>query len=353
MRREVRLLKAKAISSLLLSIEHFNRPWDLGRSDAVLILMDHSFEMLLKASILHRGGRIRDPRERNTIGFDTCIRRALSTGHLRFLTEEQALVLQSINGLRDAAQHHLVDLSESQLYFHAQSGVTLFRDLLESVFQERLSDHLPERVLPISTRPLTDPATMFSDEVEQIRVLLAPGTRRHAEAQARLRSLAIVNGAIQGQLLQPSDGELAKLTTRVQAGDSLEQVFPGICAVEFSVEGSGHQVSLRITKKAGIPVSLVPEGTPDSGVVAVRRVDELGFYNLGHRDLALKVGLTTNKTTAAIALLRLKADPDCFKVFMIGATRHQRYSQHAVERIQQLLTEKSPDQIWSEYRTNL
>lgn len=88
MRKEVKLLKEKATNSLLLSIEHFNRPWDRGRSEAVLILLDHSFEMLLKASILHRGGRIREPREKNTIGFDACIRRALSNPTVRFLIDE-------------------------------------------------------------------------------------------------------------------------------------------------------------------------------------------------------------------------------------------------------------------------
>jgi len=32
--------------------------------------------------------------------------------------------LQTINGCRDTAQHHLLDISEQQLYIHAQSGVT-------------------------------------------------------------------------------------------------------------------------------------------------------------------------------------------------------------------------------------
>ena len=63
MRRESRLLFTKAVDSLVLSIDHYNRPWDRGRIDAVLILLDHSFEMLLKAAILHRGGAIqRDAR---------------------------------------------------------------------------------------------------------------------------------------------------------------------------------------------------------------------------------------------------------------------------------------------------
>jgi hypothetical protein len=101
-----------SLNSLILSVEHFNRRWDQGRTDAVLMFMDHSFEMLLKAGILHRGGHIREPGQKNTIGFDHCVRRALSDGKVKFLTDEQALTLQAINGLRDAAQHHLVDISE-------------------------------------------------------------------------------------------------------------------------------------------------------------------------------------------------------------------------------------------------
>lgn len=350
MKKEVRLLKGKAAASLLLSIEHFNRPWNVGRSDAVLILLDHAFEMILKSAIMHRGGRIRDPREKNTIGFDACIRRALSTPKVQFLSEEQALVLQTINGLRDAAQHHLVDLSETQLYFHAQAGVTLFRDILRDVFDERLAELLPERVLPISTIAAVDPLIMFTEELEEVRRLLAPRTRRHAEAEARLRSLAIMDGAIQGEHVQPGVSQLRHLTAKIRNGASLNEIFPGISGIDFSVDGAGPQVSLRITKKEGVPVTIVPEGTPGSGVVAVRRVDELGFYNLGHRELSKKLNLTQNKTTAAIQVLDLKNDPDCYKTFKIGAMHHQRYSQNAVAKIQHLLESRSPDDVWQQYR---
>ena len=48
MRREVRHLKQRAIDSLMLSIELFNRPHDGGRVEGVLIHADHAFEMLLK-----------------------------------------------------------------------------------------------------------------------------------------------------------------------------------------------------------------------------------------------------------------------------------------------------------------
>ena len=58
MKGEARLLLEKACDSLLLGIEKFNCPFERGRLTSVLISLDHAFEMLLKASILHRGSRI-------------------------------------------------------------------------------------------------------------------------------------------------------------------------------------------------------------------------------------------------------------------------------------------------------
>jgi hypothetical protein len=102
MKRQTKSLLEKAVDSLVLSVELFNRPHDKGRPTATLILLDHAFEMLLKAAILHKGGRIRERRAKHTIGFDACVRVALSNGDVKFLSDEQALLLQSVNGLRDA-----------------------------------------------------------------------------------------------------------------------------------------------------------------------------------------------------------------------------------------------------------
>ena len=54
MRKESRTLHAKAVDSLVLAVDHFNRAWDRGRTEAVLILLDRSFELLLKAIIVAR-----------------------------------------------------------------------------------------------------------------------------------------------------------------------------------------------------------------------------------------------------------------------------------------------------------
>jgi len=350
MRREAKLLLGKACDALVLSIELFNRPHDRGRVSSTLIQLDHGFEMLMKAAILHRDGRIREKRAKETIGFDACVRRSLSDGTIKYLSEEQALVLQTINGLRDAAQHHLLDISEGQLYVHVQSGVTLFRDILKSVFKQELSCHLPTRVLPVSTSPPTDLATLFDAEVAEIKKLLGPGKRRQVEALARLRPLAILDGTIRGEKGQPSDADLRRLGKDVQGGKEWGDVFQGAAAVEITADGAGPGLSLRISKKEGTPIHLVAEGTPGAHVVAVKRVDELGFYSLGAKQLAEKVGLTMPKAVAVVDHLGLRDDRNCYKEIRVGKVLFKRYSQSALERIKEALKEESAEEIWKKRR---
>jgi len=350
MKRETRLLLDKASDSLLLSVELFNRPHDRGRVSGVLIFLDHAFEMLLKATILHRGGRIREKRAKETIGFDKCVRVGLSDGNIKSLTEEQALTVQTINGLRDAAQHHLLDISEGQLYLHAQAGVTLFRDLPKRVFDKDLRRYLPNRVLPVSTSPPTDLTTLFDSEIEEIKKLLSPRRRRHIEAEARLRPLAIIDAAVRGEKVQPSTGDLRRISRELYAGKTWQEVFAGAGAIEISADGSGPMLSLRLSKKDGIPTQLVPEGTPGASVIALRRVNELDYYSLGARQLGEKLGLTTPKVVAVVDYLGIRKDSECYKEFKIGSILHKRYSPRAIENMKAALQEKSVDEIWASCR---
>lgn len=185
MKKKARLLLSKAIESLILCTDHFNRPWDDGRTHAVLIFLDHSFEMLLKAAIIERGGKIHEKGAAETIGFDKCVRKCYSDASVQFLTDEQVLTLQAINGYRDAAQHYLLDISEQHLYLQAQAGLTLFKDVLKEVFNIEIYSRLPKRVLPLSTTPPTDLHGLFSTEVGEVKRLLEPGKRRGVEASAK------------------------------------------------------------------------------------------------------------------------------------------------------------------------
>lgn len=348
MKRESKMLLQKACDSLLLAIELFNRPHDRGRISGTLIFLDHAFEMFMKAAILHKGGRIRDKRAKETIGFDACVRRSLSDGRLKYLTEEQALTIQTINGLRDAAQHHLLDISEAQLYIHIQSGVTLFRELLKEVFGKELNSYLPERVLPVSTSAPLNLMTLFDNEVDEVRKLLQPGRRRRVEALSRLRPLAILDATIRGEKRQPSDGDLRRISKRLE-NEEWQTVFPGVAAIEIVADPNLPSISLRLSKKDGVPIRLVPEGTPGATVVAVKRVNELDYYNLSATQLAGHLDLTVPKLIAIVECIGLRSDSDCYREFRIGSALHKRYSQKAISRIRESLEEKTVDEYWHEY----
>ncbi|MHB1756769.1 MAG: DUF3644 domain-containing protein [Leptospirillum sp.] len=347
MKKESKLLLEKSYDSLLLSIELFNRPQDRGRVCGTLIQLDHSFEMLLKAAIVQRGGKIRDTGARETIGFDKCVRRGLSDSLVKFLNEEQALTLQIINGLRDAAQHHLLDISESHFYLHVQSGVTLFRDLLKSVFDKDPANFLPNRVLPVSTSPFMDLSTLFEFECDNIKSLLGPRRRKQIEVEARLRPLAILDSTIRGEKGQPSSTELRNTRRELLSGKKWPEIFSGVAAVEMTSSGSGPTISLRISKKEGIPIQLVPEGTHGAGVVATKRVNDFDFYNLGAKQLAKKLEISVCKTVAVVDHFKLRSDPECYKEFKSGSMVLKKYSPKSIEKIREYLKYESADAIWA------
>jgi hypothetical protein len=234
---------------------------------------------------------------------------------------------------------------------HVQSGVTLFRDLLKSVFQQELACQLPERVLPVSISPPTNLATLFGSEIAAIKKLLRPGRRRRIEAMARLRPLAILDATIQGEKGQPSDADLRRIGKEVLDGKTWGDVFKGAASVEITTDGAGPGLSLRLSKKEGIPIHLVAEGTPGASVVAVKRVDELGFYNLGAKQLAEKVGLTMPRTIAVVDHLGLRDKPDCYKEIRIGKSIFKRYSQKAIGEIEEALKKESAEQIWAKRKS--
>lgn len=346
MKKEAKHLYLKGIDSLTLSIELFNRPNDCGRIHGVLILMDHAFEMLLKACIISKGGKIKEKGAKETIGFSACIRKGFSDSTIKFLSDTDVLTLQTINGLRDAAQHYTLEMSEQYLYFQAQAGLTLFRDIAKNVFNIDLKTQLPVRVLPLSTTPPLDIQAFFTSEIQDIKLLLAPKSRKKIEATEKLRALAIMENAIQGNESQPSDSELKLLANRLSKSTSWIQLFPSVSTLSFTQNGYGPSLDLRITKTEGVPVTIVPEGTPGAGVVAIKRVNELDFYSLGRDQLAKKIGLTGPKTTAAVKYFKIKEDIDCFKQLKVGNVPFDRYSQKAIQKIKEGLESITIEEIW-------
>lgn len=90
---------------------------------------------------------------------------------------------------------------------------------------------------------------------------------------------------------QPSDSELDKIVKRINDGEEWRAIFPGVATLAIDPDPAGPGISLKITKKEGEAVQLVAEGTPGATVIAVRKIDELGYYSLGFEDLRKKLGI--------------------------------------------------------------
>jgi hypothetical protein len=135
---------------------------------------------------------------------------------------------------------------------------------------------------------------------------------------------------------------------KVKAGKSWRDLFPGIASLELSTSTEeGIPVAIRITKKEGEAVHLVPEGTPGAMIVSVKRVNELDFYSLGLKDLADKMKISRPRTLALVKHLNLQSSSEYFKVVQIGGVTFKRYSMKALDELQKALKAVDMDKIWS------
>jgi hypothetical protein len=73
MKRKTRKFLDRRKESLILGVEIFNRPSEIGRVEGVLLMMNHAFEMLLKAVVFEKTGRIRAKHDKYNYGFEKCM----------------------------------------------------------------------------------------------------------------------------------------------------------------------------------------------------------------------------------------------------------------------------------------
>jgi hypothetical protein len=352
-KKEAQHLLEKSLDSLTLAIELFNRPQEQGRSSAVVILLDHSFEMFLKAALLHRGGTIRETNAHNTISLKVSVGRALSDGAVKFLDEDQAMTIRMINGVRDACQHHLADLCEEQLYLHIQSGVTLLRDLIQTVFQKDLTNYLPRRVLPISTIAPTSIEMIFDSQMAEVKKLLAPGRRKKAEAMEILRPIAVLERSLQDREGQPSNRELEKLANGLKKSDDWRNVFRDVATLTVDSQAVGHRVDLRFSKNGGAPVQIVKAGEDTNIIVGKQVVNILDFYNLTPTKFKDRLGVSMNRFTAYSRYLKLEENNEHFYLLKVGKQEHKRFSQKALSFARDQLgkmSDQEKDEIYERHR---
>jgi hypothetical protein len=345
LRREARILKLKSIRSLRRSAEAFNSFDDEGRVTAVLLHLQHAFEMLLKAALVDRRLSVFDEAQGKSIGFNRCVN--LSGEHLG-VTESEAGLLRAVDALRDQEQHWFAEVSEGLLYAHVRAAVTLFDELLDRTMADRLTNYLPLRVLPISAEPPRDIQILLDEEYTQIAQLLQPGRRRRAEARARIRCLLALEAHISDAVVV-STRDVQRVERPIRAGRPRDDVFPRLRGLVTEVDGEGLRVRVHFAKTGGPGVHYVPADDP--GVAAaVREVDLQKKYHVSKEELARLLELTEPRCLALRRKVGIDDDDSCRHDFVFGRSTHRMYSDNAVVAMKKAKLELDMDEVWREHR---
>ncbi|QIG44135.1 hypothetical protein G5V58_16355 [Nocardioides anomalus] len=239
LKRQATMFKDVAVESLTLSIELFNRPSGVAREHAIIMLLAHSFEMLLKSIIFQARGTVRDKGEALSHSLNRCIDIAVDS--IKVVRPDERTLLLAIKQDRDCATHDLIAMSEDLLWVHMRGGITIFTRLLKDEFGEELTDLLPGRVIPVSAAPPTDLAALVEGELAAIAKLLEPGRRRAAEAGARLRPFLSLDGSVTGRSDQPTEAEVAAAEKQLRGGDGLADGVSWASSVEHWLRFAGRR----------------------------------------------------------------------------------------------------------------
>ncbi|MFI7618273.1 DUF3644 domain-containing protein [Nonomuraea terrae] len=346
LKQEARVLKKKALSSLVAATEAFNSPHDIGRSTKVLLHLQHSFEMLIKAALVQANVMVFDSHLGRSWGFETCIKHAL--GHPKIqLSDSDAGTLRAIDAMRDDEQHWFNFVSEQLLYLHARAGVTLFDDILQRMFKEELTTYLPHRVLPISVDPPRDLALVLDEEYTQIAALMSPGRRARHEACARIRTLLAMEAHVEPDT-RVSTKDVARVERGIRNGNPRELVFPRLEEISTTVDGHGITITVHFTKKQGAPVRYVADDTVPAA--AIREVDLQRKFHRSATDLAIALKLTGPRSAALRQHLGIDANESCSHEFVFGSQRHRRYSDNAFVLMRDALVSIDMEAVWQAHK---
>jgi hypothetical protein len=346
LRREARNLKAKSISSLRIGLEAFNGFSEDCRTTKTLLHLQHACEMLLKASLVQRQVNIQDPQKGHSVGFKKCLN--LAREHCGF-TETQAGVFRAIDSLRDGEQHWLITVPEDVLFLHARGLVTAIDEVLAREFKEKLADHLPTRVLPVSTVPEAQFDVLVDRECKLIKELLAPGRRQRDEARGRIRTLLSMEAHVADEV-EISERDITRVENALKSNKEWGDVLPRLKTMQTALTGTAVDLKVHITKNQGIPIHRIAADDP-TNAAAVREVDLRKKYRYTPTELAQKLGLNTNESKTLRAMLNIDVEPIMCHVFEFGKSKHPCFSDQALALMkEQWSKQETQEALQSELR---
>ena len=212
--------------------------------------------------------------------------------------------------------------------------VTLFDDLLARNFADSLANHLPKRVLPISTVPLEDIDLLIDRQFNQIYDLLKPGTRKRAEARSRIRTLLAMEAHFVDDV-EVSERDVSRIEKGLRAGHHIGEVFPRLALLSTDVGGDGLNVTVHFSRKEdGAPVTFISADDPREAA-AIREIDLQNKFHISRKVLAESLGLPTRKAKLLRDQLGLDDDANCCHTFRFGKSEHVMYSDLALRRLRE------------------
>jgi len=343
LKREAKTLKAKSIASLRRGLEIFNGYDEQGRTESVLLHLQHCSEMLIKAILVQKSKGVFDKQKGTSIGLEKALNIATSSG---FLTATQAGSIRSIDAMRDAAQHWMIVVAEDVLYINSRALITTVDELFQEHFQDSLAENLPTRVLPLSTHLVTDFDLLVNREYQQICELLAPKKRARDEARGRMRTLLAMEAHVSNEVTV-SERDMDRIEKAIKAGAEVASVFPRLMTLASDVSGDGPTIKVRITKKEGMAVRYVSGDDPESAA-AIREVDLQKKYHLSPQQLAEKLKMSTNRCKALRDYLSVDSNPANVMVFEFGSQKHPRYSDNALRFLVENSSPELVEKAWRE-----
>lgn len=206
MRRLTRNLINNSIEAYILALETVNRPSVSYRMEAFVFLFCNSWELLMKAKLLHDGKKIFYPKERKqvrrSLTLDDCLNRLFTAEH-----DPVKLNVQRISELRNEAIHLVVPFVPADVMGLFQAGVINYSKVLQAWFDVRVSQRVPLGMMALVYD--FDPTEHSLENARMRRKLPVSTIRWLAEFQQSIRKQAGMLGQEAGSFFIPIDLKLA------------------------------------------------------------------------------------------------------------------------------------------------
>jgi len=206
MKRLTRNLIENSIEAFVLALETINRLAITYRIEAFCFLFCNSWELLMKAKLLHDGNKIfyrkKRKKPRRSLSLDDCLNRIFTTE-----SDPVKLNIKRIHDLRNNATHLVIPFIPRDIMGLFQAGVINYPKALQDWLGISLSDRIPLGMMVLVYD--FDPKQHSLEHAKMTRRLSAEMIRWLTEFQEEIRDQAASLGKSAQQFYIPIDLKLA------------------------------------------------------------------------------------------------------------------------------------------------